>query len=153
MVNLISFCVISKFIWVLIHLHHHSPSDHMIQRAVIKLLLRLEVEELFVGADGLQQLDDVVGVKRAGLRGHLTGQIREADVRHALHNKPAAHVRFPAPSPHAEEQTHRYLMDVKLPRFDGLDVSPGLRRQIHHHRPVLHALHHLTLYQHWSSFT
>lgn len=117
----------SEFIWVG-HLHHHRASDHVIQRPVIELVAGLKVEELFVGADGLQQLDDVVGVESAGLCGHAAGQIRVADVRHAL-------------------------MDVQLSRFSGLDVSSGLRRQIHHHRPVTHALHHLTLDQHWSSFT
>ncbi len=100
----------------------------MIQRPVVELVAGLKVEELFIGADGLQQLDDVVGVERAGLRGHAAGQIRVADVRHAS-------------------------MDVQLSGFGGLDVSSGLRRQIHHHRPVSHALHHLTLDQHRSALS
>ena len=35
-----------------------------------------------------------------------------------------------------------YLVNAELPRHRGLDVPSGLGGQVHHHRAVLHALHH-----------
>lgn len=66
------------------HLHHQSSSDDVVQRSVVKGLLGLVVEVLLVRADGLQQLQHVVGVQRAGLCGHAAGQVGVANVRHAL---------------------------------------------------------------------
>lgn len=46
-----------------------------------------------------------------------------------------------------------YLVNCELSRDRGLDVAPCLGSQVHHHRTVLHALHHLLLDEHWSSTT
>lgn len=66
------------------YLHHHSPSDDMAHCAKVKVILHFKVKVFFVRADGLQELGDVVGIQRAGLRGHSAGQVCVADVRDAL---------------------------------------------------------------------
>lgn len=65
-------------------MHDDRSSDNVIHGPVIKRVLDVEVKVLLVGADGPHQLCDVVGVQSAGLRGQTAGQIRVADVRHAL---------------------------------------------------------------------
>lgn len=56
----------------------------MVDGSIVELVFGLVVEVLLVWADGLQQLQDVVGVQRAGLRGHAAGQVCVADVGHSL---------------------------------------------------------------------
>lgn len=56
----------------------------MVHGAVVKGFFDVQVEVVLVGADGADQLGDVVGVQRAGLRGQTTGQVGVADVSHAL---------------------------------------------------------------------
>lgn len=65
-------------------MHDDRSSDNVIHGPVVKHVLDVEVKVLLVGADGPHQLCDVVGVQSAGLRGQTAGQIRVADVRHAL---------------------------------------------------------------------
>jgi len=67
-----------------LYLHDDGPPDHMVHGAVVKLLLDVEVEVIGSGADGSDQLGDVVGVQRAGLGGQAAGQVGEAHVGHAL---------------------------------------------------------------------
>lgn len=66
------------------YLHDDGSSDHVVHGAVVEGFLDVQVEVVLVGADGAQQLGDVVGVQRAGLRGQATGQVGVADVSHAL---------------------------------------------------------------------
>lgn len=65
-------------------LHDHSASNHMFQCAIVKLVHRLEVEELFIRADGLQQLQNIVGVQSAGLTGHSARQVSVTNMGHTL---------------------------------------------------------------------
>lgn len=66
------------------YLHDDGSPDHVVHSAVVEGFLDVQVEVVLVGADGAQQLGDVVGVQRAGLRGQTTGQVGVADVSHAL---------------------------------------------------------------------
>lgn len=50
------------------YLHDNRSSDNMIHGPVVKLLLDIKVKVLLVGADGPDQLGDVVGIQSAGLR-------------------------------------------------------------------------------------
>lgn len=66
------------------HLHNKSPADDVIDCSVVELVLGLVVEVFLVGADGLQQLQHVVGIQGAGLGGQAAGQVGVADVCYAL---------------------------------------------------------------------
>ena len=66
------------------YLHDDGAADDVVHGAVVKLLLHVEVEVVRAGADGADELGDVVGVQRAGLGGQAAGQVREAHVGHAL---------------------------------------------------------------------
>lgn len=66
------------------HLHNESPTDHMVNCSVVKTVFGLVVEIFLVWADGLQQLQYVVGVQSAGLGRQAAGQVRVANVSHIL---------------------------------------------------------------------
>lgn len=66
------------------HLHHNRPTDDVVNCSIVKFIFGLVVEVFLAGADGLQQLQDVIGVQGAGLGGHTAGQVCKADVRHSL---------------------------------------------------------------------
>ena len=66
------------------YLHDDGAPDYVVHGAVVELLLHVEVEVVCAGADGADELGDVVGVQRAGLGGQAAGQVCEAHVGHAL---------------------------------------------------------------------
>lgn len=66
------------------HLHHYSPSNDVTHRAKVKIIFHFKVKIIFVGADGLQKLGDVVGIQGAGLSGHSAGEVCVAYVSNSL---------------------------------------------------------------------
>lgn len=114
-------------------MHDHRSSDNVIHGPVIKDVLDVEVKVLLVGADGPHQLCDVVGVQSAGLRGQTAGQIRVADVRHALQTGKGVVGRYPGRRVDVKTDVCTDLVDGQLPGDGGLDVASGLGSQVHHH--------------------
>ena len=54
---------------------------------VVKLISGLVMEVVLIRADGLEQLQHVVGVQGAGLGGHAAGQVGVSNVCDALETK------------------------------------------------------------------
>lgn len=66
------------------HLHDKGPTDDMVDCSIIKIICGLIVEVFLVWADGLQQLQHVVWIQSAGLRGHAARQVCVANVCYSL---------------------------------------------------------------------
>lgn len=69
------------------HLHHDSSSNDVAHCTKVKVIFHFKVKVIFVRADGLQELGDVVGVQGAGLRGHAAGEVCVAYVSDALNEQ------------------------------------------------------------------
>lgn len=50
----------------------------------VKVVFHFKIKVIFVRADGLQELGDVVGIEGAGLSGHSAGKVCVADVSNSL---------------------------------------------------------------------
>lgn len=69
------------------YLHHDSSSNDMTHRTKVKVIFHFKIKIIFVRADGLQELGDVVGIQGTGLRGHSAGKVCVADVSNPLHEQ------------------------------------------------------------------
>ena len=73
------------------YLHHHRSSNDETHRTKVKVILHLKVKIVLVGADGLQEFGDVVGIESACLSGHPAGKVCVADVSNSLSEKAYCH--------------------------------------------------------------
>lgn len=55
--------------------------------AKVKVIFHFKIKVIFVRADGLQELGDVVGIEGAGLSGHSAGKVCVAYVSHSLNEE------------------------------------------------------------------
>lgn len=125
-------------------MHDDGSSDYVIHGPVIKHVLDVQVKVLLVGADGPYQLCDVVGVQGAGLRGQTAGQVRVADVGHALQTERGSFGTIPWQTAGRNDSGGcTDLVHRQLPGNGGLDVPSSLGSQVHHHRAIFHAFNHL----------
>lgn len=69
------------------YLHDNRSSDNVVHGTIVEWFLDIKVKVLLVGADGPDQLGDVVGVQTAGLCRQTAGQVCVADMGHSLKNK------------------------------------------------------------------
>lgn len=53
----------------------------------VKVIFHFKIKIVFVRADGLQELGDVVGIQGAGLSGHSAGKVRVAYVSNPLNKQ------------------------------------------------------------------
>lgn len=65
-------------------LHHYSSSNDMTHRTKVKVIFHFKIKIIFVRADGLQELGDVVGIQGAGLSSHAAGKVCVAYVSYSL---------------------------------------------------------------------
>lgn len=72
---------------LLTYLHHYSSSNDMTHCTKVKVVFHFKIKIIFVRADGLQELGDVVGIQGAGLRGHSAGKVCVAYVSNSLHEQ------------------------------------------------------------------
>lgn len=66
------------------HLHHYGSSNDVTHCTKVKVIFHFKVKIIFVWADGLQKLGDVVGIQGAGLSGHSAGKVCVAYVSNSL---------------------------------------------------------------------
>ena len=69
------------------YLHHYSSSNDVTHCTKVKVIFHFKIKIVFVRADGLQELGDVVGIQSAGLSGHSAGKVCVAYVSNSLNKQ------------------------------------------------------------------